>query len=195
MDELFGAGSRSANGGHGVVMRCQSCGFFQADAPRCERCHKDQHALPSDRRPFLWQSVSAHPWISTAFIIAALLIFGNVRHDAPMTNVSQRPVVTASPSQRGEEVRLAAEGMTTVLLARDREAFEELTTAFLAANTKGYVPLVMAALIESGRLLVVEPNTKAVALEADQVKTRVRIVSGRDAGADGWVFNFQIMRQ
>lgn len=176
-------------------MRCQSCGLVQFDAPRCTQCQHDPHMPSPDLCRTSKVPVPVRGWIYAALIIAGLLVIWDVKRDVPPMSMIQRSVVTASPAQRGEEVRLAGEGFATVFLARDRGAFEELATAFLAANTKGYLPLVIAALTESGRLLVVEPNTQAVVLEADQMKTRVRIISGRDAGADGWVYSFQITRR
>jgi hypothetical protein len=135
------------------------------------------------------------PWVKYLVLFTGIVLAATVLTDMTSTSRYTPPTgsaVAPAPPTRGAEVRLFVEGAKDIPLALDEEVLEEITTAVAARNTPGYLPWIMAALAVSGRVVVVEPNARAIVLSTDKTKTRVRMISGQEVGRDGWVYTFMV---
>ena len=82
----------------------------------------------------------------------------------------------------GSEVRLHVEGLTSIPVAVDEKALDELMNALPAGNTER-----MDELIQSGRVFQVDNDTSVRIVEAGFAKIKVRVIEGSLVMFEGWV--------
>lgn len=82
----------------------------------------------------------------------------------------------------GSEVRLYLEGQTSVPVAVDERAFDELISALSTRRQDS-----VETLIQSGRVFRADNDTPARILEVGLAKIKVRIVEGPHITKDGWI--------
>lgn len=82
----------------------------------------------------------------------------------------------------GSETHLYLAGQDSILVALDERALDQVMTALSGRDTAA-----VDALVDSGRARRVPNNTLVRVLEIGTGKTRIRIVEGEQAMAEGWV--------
>lgn len=83
---------------------------------------------------------------------------------------------------QGSEATLHLEGVPSILVSMNEQALNELMIALPAGDSSK-----INALIQSGQLVRVENDTGVRILESGAGKTKVRILQGEHAMAEGWV--------
>jgi hypothetical protein len=82
----------------------------------------------------------------------------------------------------GSEVRLHVEGLTSIPVAVDERALDELMNALPAGNTEN-----VDELIQSGRVFQVDNDTSVRIVELGFAKIKVRVIEGSLVMFEGWV--------
>lgn len=88
---------------------------------------------------------------------------------------------TASDHSAGSEITLYIEGRSSVMVAVDEKALDELINAI---STRGDE---VQTLIKSGRVFSVPNKTRVRIIEADFARLKVRIIEGDKIMAEVWV--------
>jgi hypothetical protein len=88
---------------------------------------------------------------------------------------------TASDHSPGSEINLYVEGRSSVMVAVDEKALDELINAI---STRGDE---VQTLIKSGRVISVPNKTRVRIIEADFAKLKVRIIEGDKIMTEVWV--------
>ncbi len=88
---------------------------------------------------------------------------------------------TASDHSPGSEVILYVEGRSSVMVAVDENALDELINAISSRGDE------VQTLIQSGRVLTVPNKTRVRIIEADFAKLKVRIIEGDKIMSEVWV--------
>jgi len=88
---------------------------------------------------------------------------------------------TASDHSPGSEITLYVEGRSSVMVAVDEKALDELINAI---STRGDE---VQTLIKSGRVLTVPNKTRVRIIEADFARLKVRIIEGDKIMTEVWV--------
>ena len=88
---------------------------------------------------------------------------------------------TASDHSPGSEITLYVEGRSSVMVAVDEKALDELINAI---STRGDD---VQILIKSGRVFTVPNKTRVRIIEADFARLKVRIIEGDKIMAEVWV--------
>jgi hypothetical protein len=121
--------------------------------------------------------------VVTTLLIGVVIIFWlSTRQppgSLPPAAASRQP--TGSVMQ-GSEATLHIEGVPSILVSMDEQTLKELMSALPAGDSSK-----INALIESGQLVRVENDTGVRILESGAGKTKVRILQGDHAMAEGWV--------
>ncbi len=92
-----------------------------------------------------------------------------------------RDVRRASDHSPGSEVILFLEGRTSVMVAADEKALDDLITAVSTRGEK------VETMIQEGRVLVVPNNTRARVVEMKFATLKVRIIEGEKMMYEVWV--------
>ncbi len=88
---------------------------------------------------------------------------------------------TSSDHSPGSEITLYVEGRSSVMVAVDEKALDELINAI---STRGDE---VQTLIKSGRVFTVPNKTRVRIIEADFAKLKVRIIEGNKIMTEVWV--------
>ena len=87
----------------------------------------------------------------------------------------------ASDHSPGSEITLYVEGRSSVMVAVDEKALDELINAIATRGDE------VQTLIKSGRVFTVPNQTRVRIIEADFAKLKVRIIEGEKIMAEVWV--------
>lgn len=127
--------------------------------------------------------------IVALLLIVAIAVFIATRNSdsaRPSTGTSRNSNRASSPLISaltvGSDAHLFLEGRDSVMVALDETASNELVTAISNGDKNG-----LDSLIESGRALNVENNTRVRVLQAATGRIKVRILEGPHIMAEGWV--------
>jgi hypothetical protein len=88
----------------------------------------------------------------------------------------------SSGASVGSEARLHVDGLDTVMVAVDEQAFDEFTKASVAKDNIGIANLVL-----SGKLVEVPDNTRVLVVDMGLFRRKVRVLEGTHVGLAGWV--------
>lgn len=125
-------------------------------------------------------------WTWLILLVVVLAIAGTVsvimRSGSGTSAGGDRSVSrTASDHSPGSEITLYVEGRSSVMVAVDEKALDELINAI---STRGDDA---QTLIKSGRVFTVPNKTRARIIEADFAKLKVRIIEGDKIMSEVWV--------
>ncbi len=112
--------------------------------------------------------MKARIFLATGLLVAMLIVIGSS--------------VSCQSYSVGDNVRIYESGLTTITVAVDGSAWDDLNEAFAAEDYIG-----LAALLASGRTFTVQNGTRALVLDKGFTKTKVRVLEGANAGRTGYV--------
>ncbi|MEN3331470.1 MAG: hypothetical protein V7641_835 [Blastocatellia bacterium] len=100
----------------------------------------------------------------------------------PHTSQQSNSATPKRTKSVGDEVKIYVEGLKTITVAVDEDAYSELDKVFQAKDQYGYDHL-----LAEGRIFRVTNNTRALILENGFFKLKVRILEGIKQGYAGLV--------
>jgi hypothetical protein len=120
-------------------------------------------------------------------VVIGLIVVLSIRRSggpASVDNARSGATVAPRPSNMavGSEVKLKAAGTSSILVAVDARALDEMVGALsLKDNSR------VEGMVESGRLITITEDTRVRILEVGAGKIKVRILDGPNTLTDGWV--------
>jgi hypothetical protein len=190
----------------GEAKRCERCGFrFDlwvrparlTQSPRPSTPHAQDMTWPKAFRaalaslipkslrglgPEVAETIRTRWWGFPVLLLASVIMVGQLLWLFDPSTRTSSISRSGRPIYSGEKARLQIEGVESIGVAIDGEAFDELIQARIAHDTYGILELML-----SGRVFTIENSTMALVLDGGLFKTRVRILNGRGQGKAGWV--------
>lgn len=156
-------------------------GLVALDPVREAKCVTEQ---PASRKSTVLTSLRPLVAITATLLVGAVILLWLSSHSRTSTNVSagEASAKASGSTTQGSEANLHIDGVTSILVAVDEQALNQLMNA-LPANDNSKVE----ALVQSGELLRVANDTRVRILETGTGKTKVRILQDEHSMAEGWV--------
>ena len=139
---------------------------------------------PTSRRAAILKSLMPLVAITVTVVIGAVILLwlgGQGRSSGVQISGGEAPAKTGGSITQGAEATLHIDGVTSILLAVDEQTLNQLMNALPAKDNPK-----IEAMVQSGKLLRVDNDTRVRILETGTGKTKVRILEGAQLMADGW---------
>jgi hypothetical protein len=156
-----------------------------------ENSHEEKQRLAQDKEALTGVEQKKESWVKRrrtwlillGLVLAIVGIVSVIMRSGSGTRAGGDGSIsrTASDHSPGSEITIYVQGRSSVMVAVDEKALDELINAI---STRGDE---VQTLIQSGRVFTVPNKTRVRIIEADFAKLKVRIIEGDKIMSEVWV--------